>query len=443
MIRLDGDEGVLRGYQQLEILGPVFVGDYVEATGVLTRVSNNTRQIAFEARKLITYVRSGAQVAITAADALAEPIVVCRAVGTCFVPRALQRHPRVIVPALPASPGDGARLSEGHAVVTPAPHFVVTPPRSTPPELILAASIVGGGVTRDHTPHIPVTPEEIGTEARRCRDAGAAVVHIGLDPSTESAEQIAQQARTIVQAVRASCDVLIVISTISPGVDSTEIRAALAEAGADIVSFATGSCNFGDGLIDNPRGRVRETATRLRDARAQVICECLELGHIDEAVSLAREKVVAQPLRLQVVLGVPGALGANDDVVRFLATRIPRGAVWFAAGVGRHQRPVTEAAARSGGNVRVGLADNIYLRRGVLAEGSAPFVDRAATFARSIGRDPIDPIRARGLLRLDGTETVATEAAMPEGLVAPSDDHQADPQEQALGAAQDKSEPSS
>ncbi|MBI5532287.1 MAG: 3-keto-5-aminohexanoate cleavage protein [Deltaproteobacteria bacterium] len=420
MIRLDGDEGVLRGYERLEILAPVFAGDYVEAIGVLTRVSNTSRQIAFEARKVISAVRAGSSTAPTAADALAEPIVVCRAVGTCIVPRALQRHPRLVVPALPQTSGDGARLPEGHVIVTPPPHIVVTPPRSTPPEIILAASIVGGGVTRDHTPHIPITPEEIAAEARRCRDAGAGVVHIGLEP-TGSPEELSAKARSIVDAVRASCDALIFLSTMSPGAEATELRAAIAEAGADVIGFATGSSNFGDGWIENPRGRMRQTASMLRERNARVICECLELGHIDEAVALAREKFVAHPLRLQVVLGVPGALGANDDVVRFLASRIPRGAVWFAAGVGRHQRPVTEAAARCGGNVRVGLADNIYMKRGVLAEGSAPFVDRAATFARSIGRDPIDPARARALLRLDATEAAASPAAAEQTEQAPAE----------------------
>ena len=319
----------------------------------------------------------------------------------------------------------------------------------TPPEIVIAASIIGGGVTRDHSPHIPVTPEEIAREARRCRDAGAAVIQLGFDATgSASIESFTAGAREIIDAVRAACDALISVSTLSPGAEIPELRAALCEVGADIVSITTGSCNFGDGIVENPRARVRQTAASLRDRDARVICECLELGHIDEAVSLTRERLVAQPLRLQVILGVPGALGAHDEVVRFLASRIPRGAIWFAAGVGRYQRPVTEAAARVGANVRLGLADNLYLKRGVLAESSAVFIERAATFARSIGRDPVAPARARQVLRLDApspTERADAEAATSEenapiALVSAEVAEQASP---SSDPTDDKSTPSS
>lgn len=448
MIRLDGDEGVLRGYQQLEVLGPVFAGDYVEATGVVTRVSNTTRQIAFEARRVVSYARAG-NLAASAADALIDPAVVCRAVGTAIVPRALQRRPKIVAPALPA-PVDGSRLPEGHVMVTPPPHAIITPMRSTSPEIIVAASIVGGGVTRDHTPHIPVLPEEIAEEARRCRNAGASCVYVGLDPtSVSSVEQLASRARQVVDAVRAASDVVVILSAISAGAVSAEVPSALAEAGADLVSLAAGSCNLGDGWIESPRKTIRQAAAALRERGTHVICDCLELGHVDEAVALAREKFLPHPVRVQVVLGVPGALGANDDVVRFLATRVPRGALWFAAGVGRHQRPVTEVAARSGGHIRVGLADNIYLKRGVLAEGSAPLVDRAASFARTLGRDPVDPARARSVLRLDAADAAAqppaVEASAPPQALDPaaSSDPPAQDPAPAPCPPDDKTEPSS
>jgi 3-keto-5-aminohexanoate cleavage enzyme len=441
MIRLDGDEGVLRGYQQVEVLGPVFVGDFIEVTGVLTGMGNTSRQVAFEARKVISHLRS-ASAPSSAADALAEPVCVCRAVGTCFVPRSLQRRPRGAAPALPANTSAGARLPEGHAVVTPPPHMVITPPRNTPPEVVLAASIIGGGVTRAHTPHIPVTPEEVAAEARRCRDAGAALVCLGLDPTSfQSPEQLKVHASELVSAVRAGTDALIALSAISPGEVNPEVPAAMAEAGADLVSMVTGSSNFGDGWIENPRSRVRQVASMLRDRHAKVLCECLEFGHVDEAVALAREKTLPHPLRMQVLLGVPGALGAHDEVVRFLAMRMPRGAIWFAAGVGRHQRPVTEAAARAGGNVRVGLADNIYLKRGELAEGSAPLVDRTASFCRSVGRDPADPARARVLLRFEPPPAAPPRAADAEPAAAPPE--ATEQPATSLDPDQDKTAPSS
>ncbi len=424
MIRLDGDEGMMRGYQQVDLLSPIFVGDFIEATGVITKIGGTSRQIAFEARKIISHLR-GTNAAITAADALVEPVIVCRAMGTCIVARQQQRHPRLVLPALPSGAStqqDSGRLPEGRVVVTPPPHAVITPPRETPPEVMIAASITGGGVTRDHTPHIPVTAEEIAKEAKRCRDAGASVVYLGFDSAGQTAQEVEQRLREAVQAIHAETDVVVFASTTSPGESSVAARLVPADCGVDLVGMATGTFNYGDVSVHTPRDVVRTIATSLRDRGIASIAECFDVGHIDEMIGLARDKLISAPLRFQVVLGVPGVLAATDDSVKFVVSRMTRGMVLFVAGVGRHQRRMTEAAMRMGGNVRVGLGDNIYLRKGVLAESSAMFVERSATFARSIGRQPVEPLRAKELLGL--TETQA-HASLPPMMTEGGDEERA------------------
>ena len=415
MIRLDGDEGVLRGLERVDLLSPVFVGDYIEATGVLTKMTATTRQVALEARKVISYTRSSS-LAVTAADALSSPVLVGRALATCAVPRAQQRHPRLVLPALPpaAQSIPSGRLPEGHAIITPPPDIIVTPARETPPEIIVAASIVGAGVSRDHTPHVPLTPIEIGQEARRCRDAGAAIVCLGIDASTPTTELHATVGE-IVAAIRAAADVVIVVSIVHPGAIDLDRRAALASVGADFVSIAAGSFNYGDAVVETPRKAVRDIALRLRDVGARPAVECYELGHLDEAIMLNKDGFIGKPSLLQFVFGVPGAIGASDDTVRFVASRMPR-VPWFFAGVGRHQRRITELAVKLGGHVRVGLADNIYLRKGVLAESSAQLVDRIASFARTAGRDPASTDRARVLL---GLVHVAAPLSNPPSTLEP------------------------
>src|ERR1700689_3238175 len=93
LIRLDGDEGLFRAYESIEFLAPVFAGDYIEATAELVRIGDSSRQMRFEARKVIANLRSGGGPA-SAADVLPDPIVVCRAIGTCVTPRDLQRRPK-------------------------------------------------------------------------------------------------------------------------------------------------------------------------------------------------------------------------------------------------------------------------------------------------------------------------------------------------------------
>jgi 3-aminobutyryl-CoA ammonia-lyase len=91
LIRLDGDEGLFRAYDVIEILAPVHAGDYVEATGEITRVGDTSRAMRFEARKVVV---PRPDLSDSAAEVLAEPVVVCRATGTCVVPKDKQRRPR-------------------------------------------------------------------------------------------------------------------------------------------------------------------------------------------------------------------------------------------------------------------------------------------------------------------------------------------------------------
>src|SRR5205823_502363 len=123
-----------------------------------------------------------------------------------------------------------------------------------------------------------------------------------------------------------------------------------------------------------------------------------EVGHVEEGLALAEKGHVAKPLHFQFVMGVPGGIGATETNLRFLVGLAPKEASWGVAAVGRFQQPLTELAMRLGGHARVGLEDNIYLSKGVLAEGSGPLVARAAAYAKSIGRNVVDPPRARSLL---------------------------------------------
>src|SRR3984957_1569709 len=133
LIRLDGDEGLFRAYESIEFLAPVFAGDYIEATAELVRIGETSRQMRFEARKVVANVRAPG-LAASAAEVLEAPVVVCRAVGTCVVPRDLQRRAKELyMRALPAGPPP-----EHEAIVTPEEGGALVTP----------AGIVGAEVTR-------------------------------------------------------------------------------------------------------------------------------------------------------------------------------------------------------------------------------------------------------------------------------------------------------
>lgn len=395
LIRLDGDEGLFRAYETVEFLAPVYTGDFIELSAELAAIGATSRKMVFEARKVISGVRSAwnaepsaAGVSPSAADVLPEPILVARAIGTCVVPRELQRKPRELyLPGLPAGPPPASS-----AIVTPAD------PGSGPPPLILTAAIVGAELTRAQTPFVPLSISEIADEAARCREAGAAIVHLHVRADDGRNTQATGRFAEVIEAIRARCDCIIQTSTGGEVGMSMDERAGPLDCRPEMATLNCGSINFGDEVFINSRPDIRRLAERIRRAGAVAELECYEVGHVEEALSLLVEGAVAPPLHFQFVLGVKGAIGARDDALLLMRSMVPPEATWGVAAIGRRQQPMTELAMRLGGHARVGLEDNIYLSRGVLAEGSAPLVARAAAYGRSVGREPVDPATARRLL---------------------------------------------
>lgn len=397
LIRLDGDEGLFRAYENVEFLAPVFSGDYIEATGELVKIGNTSRQIRFEARKVIANVRERG-ISPSAADVLPTPVVVCRAIGTCVTPSDLQRKPKgLYMTALPMGepPGPGP-------IVTPntdngAPRTLPTVEKHAP-EVILTAAIVGAEITREHTPHLPITPQEIADEAARCREAGVAVIHLHVRNDDGSPTQSKDRFAETIERIRAKTDCIIQVSTGGAVGMSIEERVGPLACNPEMATLNCGSLNFGDDVFVNTRPQIKDIAVRLHASGAVAELECYEVGHIEEALALAEKGIIQRPLHFQFVLGVPGGISAREENIRYMASRIPVDASWAVAAVGRYQQPMTELAMRLGGHARVGIEDNIYLSKGVLSEGSAPLVARAAQYARSIGRTPVDPARARTML---------------------------------------------
>jgi 3-keto-5-aminohexanoate cleavage enzyme len=386
LIRLDGDEGLFRAYDSVEFLAPVFAGDYIEATAELTRIGNSSRSMAFEARKVVSNLRAAGHPA-SAAEALEEPVVVCRATGTCVTPKELQRRPKQLyLPALPAGPA-------------PATSAIVTPPENAT-DVILTAAIVGAEITRAQTPHLPITAREIADEAARCREAGAAVIHLHVRNDDGTPTQSKERFAEAIAAIRAKTDCVVQTSTGGAVGMSIDERAQPLACRPEMATLNCGSINFGDDVFVNTRPQIRDLARRLRDAGSVAELECYDVGHVEEALALVREGAISAPLHFQFVLGIPGGIGPTEANVGYLRSLLPAGATWAVAAVGRHQQPMTELAMRWGGHARVGLEDNIYLSKGVLSAGSAPLVARAAAYARSIDRSPVDPTRARVMLGL-------------------------------------------
>ena len=271
-----------------------------------------------------------------------------------------------------------------------------------PSPAILTAAICGAETTREMTPHLPISADELADEAVRCREAGAAVIHLHVRRADGSPTQDKAHFQRALDAIRSRCDVIVQTSTGGAVGMSADERAQPLECTPppEMATLNAGSLNFGDDVFLNPFPLVREFARRMKEKGVTYELECYDVGHVEACLRLAQEGVISLPAHFDFVMGVRGGIAASEENLRFLIGKLPAGCSFNVAGIGRSQLPMAELSLKLGGHARCGLEDNIYLSKGVLAKGSYELVARVAELARAAGREPATPAQARELLRL-------------------------------------------
>lgn len=268
-------------------------------------------------------------------------------------------------------------------------------------ELIITAALVGAETMREQTPHVPYTPEEIAEEARRCGEAGASMVHVHGRLEDGTPTQDAETFGQILQKIRERSEVLVQFSTGGAVGMDVEERIAALRLKPDMATLTTGTVNFGEDVFWNDMKTIRTIAARLQQYGIRPEVEIFDTGMVDTALKLMGEGLLEGPLHFDFVLGVPGAMGARVENLKFLVGMVPEGSTWSVAGIGRHELPLAYEAIELGGHVRVGLEDNVYVSKGVLAKGSYELVERVVVRASEVGRAVATPASARKILRID------------------------------------------
>ncbi|MFZ5911207.1 MAG: 3-keto-5-aminohexanoate cleavage protein [Chloroflexota bacterium] len=270
-----------------------------------------------------------------------------------------------------------------------------------PEPVIITAALLGAELTRENTPYLPLTPEEIAAEARAVYDAGGAMVHVHARDRNGIPSQDIEDYRKIIEAIRARAPELIIqVSTGGAVWMSAEERLQPLALQPDMASLTTGTVNFGEEVFSNPMPMVREFARAMQERGIRPELEIFDSGMIPSALRLLKEGLLNEPLHFDLVLGVPGGAAGTIKNLLHMVESLPPGCTWTASGIGAAQLPLTTAAILLGGHVRVGLEDNIYYRRGELTQGNAPLVARAVRLANELGRPPAAPAEARRILHL-------------------------------------------
>ncbi|UCD82849.1 MAG: 3-keto-5-aminohexanoate cleavage protein [Desulfobacterales bacterium] len=271
-------------------------------------------------------------------------------------------------------------------------------------KLIITAAITGGRITREMTPHIPITPEEIVQSAYECWQAGAAIVHIHVrDPKTALGTQDVEIFRRVVEPLREKTDLLLCLTTGgTPGRNlSTDERLAPVDLNPELASFDAGSFNRGRGVYINSPEFLDRAAEKMRENGVKPEFETFDLGMIMTTLRMRDQGKLDEPLHFQFVLGTPWGAPATPKSLLHLLEHIPPLSTWSIIGAGRWQLPMSMMALVMGGHIRVGLEDSLYYSKGVLAETNAQFVERIVRISRESGREIATPDETREILSLN------------------------------------------
>jgi uncharacterized protein (DUF849 family) len=292
-------------------------------------------------------------------------------------------------------------------------------------DVVLTCAVTGAGDTTSKSPHVPVTPKEVADAAIEAAKAGASIAHIhARDPETGQGSRDPKLFKEIVDRIRDSdTDIVINITAgmggdwISdadnpampgPGTDMIgpeERLAHVKECMPEICSLDCGTLNFSDTdmiYISTPPS-LRKMAALVQEWGVKPELEVFDLGHIRFAKAMVEEGLINAPPMFQLCLGIPWGADQTVETMAAMKAQLPQGASWASFGISRGQMPMMAAAVALGGNVRVGLEDNIYLDRGVLAT-NGQLVTRAREIIERMGARIITPQEARNKLGLRGAD---------------------------------------
>ena len=304
-------------------------------------------------------------------------------------------------------------------------------------KLIITAAITGAATIPSLSQYLPIAPEQIADSAIQAAEAGAAIVHIhARRPEDGFPSSDSELFREIITKIKSKCNVVICITTGGSVLMTVEERAATIPLfKPEMCSFNMGSINFAlhpsarhikefkfpweqqylemskDFIFKNTFKDFEYLAKVTRENNTKPELEIYDVGHLYNLDFLVSEGMLAPPLHLQFVMGVLGAIRGTPEDLTYLRTKAEvlfgkENFTWSVIGVGAAEINLSTMAIHMGGHVRVGLEDNIFIKKGVLAKSNAELVEKIVKLADMLNRDVATPDDARSILRLKGLNKV-------------------------------------
>src|SRR6202165_2428674 len=278
-------------------------------------------------------------------------------------------------------------------------------------KVIITAALTGVLATRAQCPAIPYTPKEIGEEAKRAADAGAAIVHIHARAPEGGPDWRVETFAEIFAEVRARTDCIINFSTGAVGVPPEDRIAHIRDLRPEMAALNMGSMNYAiysekrkafhhDHVFANPFKDIQFFLEAMNRTGVRPEMECFDAGHIGNTRPLIDMGVLKPPYQFSLIMGVLGGIPGTTRHLVDQVESLPENSHWQVIGIGLNQWALAAAAVTMGGNVRVGLEDNFYLEGGKMGESNGELVEKAARIARDLGRPVASTAETRKILGL-------------------------------------------
>ncbi|PTW59373.1 uncharacterized protein (DUF849 family) [Breoghania corrubedonensis] len=269
-------------------------------------------------------------------------------------------------------------------------------------KVIISAALTGAMTPKDINENIPLTPEEIASDAYACWQAGAAVVHLHMRDDNGIGTMDPAKFKETIRLIRAheDCDVVINCTTSGDNraTDAQRMEHVATLDGIEMASYDAGSFNWmPGGVFTNSPKFLGELGQVLMNRGIKPEIEIFDSGMLGVAGYFMKEGKLSIPGHYQFCLGVLGGMPATVENLLYLKSKLPAGSTWSAFGIGKDHLPIMYAALALGGNIRVGLEDNVYFSKGVKAT-NLQLVERAADAIRLFGKEPASPAQAREIL---------------------------------------------
>lgn len=269
-------------------------------------------------------------------------------------------------------------------------------------KVIITAAICGAEVTKEHNPYVPYSIEEFVREAKESYLAGASIIHLHVREDDGTPTQSESRFKEVITAIKKELpDVIIQPSTGGAVGMTNDERLQPINLYPEMCTLDCGSVNFGgDEVFINTENDIIYFAEKIYQKGILPELECFGKSHVDQVLRLYKKGILKEHLHFSFVLGVNGGQTGEERDFIFLKDSLPKHATYSVAGVGRYEFPLAELAIIHGGHVRVGLEDNIYLEKGVIAKGNKELVEKVVQLAIKHKREIATPNEARKILNL-------------------------------------------